>query len=71
MYKFSMKSKAKRLYGSDIPLIYLVKEAQPQREKPFSIDVKGGEVTERGRIADRGRIAYRGSVTKLTKVFHQ
>jgi hypothetical protein len=31
-------------------------------EHPFSIDVKGGEVADRGRIADTRKVADRGSI---------
>jgi hypothetical protein len=39
--------------------------------KPFSIDVKGGEVADTGRIADTRRIEDGGSITELNEGFHQ
>jgi len=38
-------------------------EAQDQEEKPFSIDVKGREVVDRGIIANTKKVVDRGSIT--------
>jgi hypothetical protein len=37
-------------------------EAQDQGEQPFVIDVKGGEVVDRGRFAGTMKVAKRGSI---------
>jgi hypothetical protein len=37
-------------------------EEQDQREKPFSIDVNGGEVVYKGRIADIRKVADMESI---------
>jgi hypothetical protein len=38
------------------------KGSTSSRENPFSMDVKGGEVVDRGRIVDTGKVANRESI---------
>jgi hypothetical protein len=37
-------------------------EVQAQGEKPFSIDVKGGEVADKGSFADTRKVGDKGSI---------